>query len=185
VEKVEGQQINVDTDFLPIPTYRGVSMLRRNPSIRMSFVAALAVVFATLLVPHYTLAQDISQNAMAGNYSVTFQVRRRIQAFKGPGAMMLRDGGAKPEAVNGPMHPNRHMVVFLKKDGKPVERARVEIRYRMGSMGKWSKLPVVRMHPKGESLATTHFGNNVMLKPGDYQVLVKVDGKSAVFHFTL
>lgn len=168
---------------LLIPTHRGVFLLRLNPSARTSFIAALAVAFATLLVPHHALAQNISRKGMADQYSVTFMVRR-LQAFTGPGAMMVRDGGAKPVAINGSTHPNRHMVVFLKKDGKPVVHARVEIRYRMGSMGKWSKLPVLNMHVKGRSLATTHFGNNVSLKRGDYQVLVKVNGKSAAFHFT-
>lgn len=172
-------------------------MLRRNPSVRISFIAALAVAFAALLVPHYALAQNVSQNAMAGKYSVTLKVLP-AEAFMGPGAMMVRDSGAKAEAVNGPMHPNHHMVVFIKKDGKPVEHAHVKIWYRMAmgkmkNMGnmkmsgknKWMKLPVVRMHVKGKGAATTHFGNNLVLQPGNYEAKVTVNGKTAMFHFTL
>lgn len=159
-------------------------MLRRNSSVRLYFAAALALVCAALLVPRYAQAQVISQNAMAGKYSITLKVLP-AEAFMGADAEMVHDGGAKAEMVNGPMHPNHHMVVFLQQDGKPVEHARVKISYRMGTMGKWSKLPVARMHVKGKGLATTHFGNNVLLKPGSYQVMVRVNGKSATFHFSI
>lgn len=189
-------------------------MMRRRNSVRLSLVAALAVAFVALLAPHSALAQNVSKTAMAGPYSVTLKVLP-AEGFMGANAPMVRDGGAKPETVDGPMHPNHHMVVFIKKDDKPVEHARVKIWYRMamkkdmdsgmmgnstksdmGNMGKmskkmmakeckWMKLPVVRMHVKGKGLETTHFGNNVMLKPGNYDVKVKVDGKTAMFHFSL
>jgi hypothetical protein len=156
----------------------------RSKSLRLSFVAALALAFTVLLAPHFAAAQAVSQTAMAGKYSVTLKVLP-AEAFMGSGAAMVHDGGAKAVMVNGPKHPNHHMVVFLKENGQPVEHAHVKISYRIGSMGKWWKLPVARMHVKGKGLATTHFGNNVMLKPGNYQVMVKVNGQTAVFHFSL
>ncbi len=172
-------------------------MLRRNPSVRLSFIAALAVAFAALLVPHYALAQNVSQNAMAGKYSVTLKVLP-AEGFMGSGAMMVRDGGAKPYELNDAMPPNHHMVVFITKDGKPVEHAHVKIWYRtamgkMNNMGnmkmagknKWMRLPVVRMHVKGKGAATTHFGNNLVMKSGSYDAKVKVNGHTAIFHFTL
>lgn len=159
-------------------------MMRRHHSFRLPLIAALAFAFTALLVPHSALAQAVSQNAMAGKYSVTLKVLP-AEAFKGSGAEMVRDGGAQPETVNGPKHPNHHMVVFVKDNGKPVENAHVKISYRMGNSGKWWKLPVVRMHVKGKGRGTTHYGNNVMLKQGNYAVMVKVNGKTATFHFTI
>jgi hypothetical protein len=172
-------------------------MLRRNSSIRLSFVAALAVAFAVLLVPHFAQAQVVSKTATAGPYSVNLKVLP-AEGFMGSMAPMQREGGAMPEAVNGPMHPNHHMVVFIKKDGKPVEHARVKIWYRMamgGMMGKsmgdmkgmdkWMTLPVTRMEVRGKGPGTTHFGNNVHLMNGSYEVKVNVNGKTAMFHFKL
>lgn len=172
-------------------------MLRRNSSIRLSFVAALAVAFAALLVPHAAQAQ-ISKTATAGPYSVNLKILP-AEGFMGSGAPMQREGGAMPETVNGPAHPNHHMVVFIKKDGKPVEHAHVKIWYRMamgGMMGSnkmggmkdmnhWMTLPVTRMEVRGKGPATTHFGNNVHLMQGSYEVKVSVNGKTAMFHFSL
>lgn len=193
-------------------------MMRRHNSIRKPFIAALAVAFGALLVPHFAHAQAVNKTAMAGPYSVNLKVLP-AEGFEGPNAPMERDGGAMPETINGPTHPNHHMVVFITKNGKHVERARVKIWYRlamdnmmgnkgmmngnnhgmmgeknhsaMGGMGKthnmneWMKLPVVRMHVRGKGAATTHFGNNVHLAPGTYDVKVKVNGKTAMFHFSL
>ncbi len=102
--------------------------------------------------------------------------------------MMTRDGGAKPELLNSKIKPNHHLVVFIKRDGKPVEDAKVEIWYKKASSKKsmWKKLPVTRMHITDKSLATTHYGNNVRLSPGKYEAQVTVDKNSPVlFHFNL
>lgn len=200
-------------------------MKKFRNSTRLSFTAALAVTFTFLLLPFAAHAANISKTAMAGPYTVNLKVLP-AEAFTGPNHAMIRDGGAKPEDINGPMHPNHHMVVFIKKAGKPVEHARVKIWYRMamskkmgsGMMGnngmmsnhsgsgmmssnssmmskkdkkmmrkecKWMKLPVVRMHVAGHGLSTTHFGNNLHLKSGNYEVKVKVDGHTATFHIML
>jgi hypothetical protein len=161
-------------------------MKNRN-IFRVSFVMALAFAFACPLLPRSAHAQNISQTAMAGSYSVNLKVLP-AEAFRGPHAAMARDGGAEPNFLHGPAHPNHHLVAFLKKDGKPVEHARVEISYRSlaSSSGGWTALPVVRMHIVGKGLATTHFGNNVTLAPGGYEARVTVNGEGpATFRFTL
>ncbi|MGC8548381.1 MAG: hypothetical protein ACP5M4_01665 [Acidobacteriaceae bacterium] len=180
-------------------------MFRRNSSIRLSFAAALAIAFAALLVPHAAQAQ-ISKTAMAGPYSVNLKILP-AEGFMGMKAPMQREGGAMPEMVNGATHPNHHMVVFIKKDGKPVEHAHVKIWYRMSKgemmdnnkmggmmdnkmgemkgMNHWMTLPVTRMEVRGKGPATTHFGNNVHLMDGSYEVKVSVNGKVAMFHFSL
>ena len=161
--------------------------MRNTSYLRVSLLMALSFAFASLLVPRADAAQNISETAMAGPYSVTLKVLP-AESFSGPKAAMVRDNGSEPNLLNGPMHPNHHMVAFVSKSGKPMENAKVAIRYRSLSskMNKWMTLPVARMHVAGKGPATTHYGNNLMLAPGDYQVRVTVDGsKPAMFRITV
>lgn len=161
--------------------------MKSQNRIFQSFASLLVLAASVLVVPAVSNAQPISKTASAGPYSVTLKVLP-AESFTGPKAAMTRDAGAKPELLNGPAHPNHHMVVFLKRNGKPVEKARVRILYRKRSAhaGAWMTLPVVRMHVTGHGLATTHFGNNVRLGPGAYQVRVTVNGRGpANFRFSL
>lgn len=152
-----------------------------------SFVSALTLAFGFLLVPAVSHAQAISQTAKAGVFSVTLKVLP-AESFKGPKAAMTRDAGAEPEFLNGSAHPNHHMVVFVQKNGKPVQDALVHILYRQVTpkTGGWMTLPVVRMHVTGQSIATTHYGNNLKLEPGTYEVRATVNGYGpADFRFSL
>jgi hypothetical protein len=161
--------------------------MRNQNSYRLSFVTGLALAFAGLLLPHTTQAMNISKTAKAGAYSVTLKVLP-AESFSGPKAEMARDGGAEANLLDGPEHPNHHMVAFVSKDGKPVESATVKISYRELNTkgGAWTKLPVVRMHVTGKGLGTTHYGNNVKLDDGNYEARVTVNGKStATFRFSL
>lgn len=74
---------------------------------------------------------------------------------------------------------NRHLVVFLKHNGKPVEHATVQMRYQQikPRHTSWKQVPVVRMDIVGKGMKTTHFGNNVLLNPGKYKVDVTVNHK--------
>ena len=155
-----------------------------------SFAAALTLALGTLLVPGSVHAQNISKTAQAGAYTVTLEVLPP-EAFTGADAPMVRDSGATPNAVNGPAQPNHHLVAFVKTDGHPVEDANVTISYRkassdMSKSGAWTQLDVVRMHAAGKGLATTHYGNNVHLEPGTYDVRVTVNGSApATFEVSL
>ncbi len=141
-----------------------------------SFVFALGVI-----LPACAQAQEVSKTETAGKYTITLKVLP-AESFSGPKAEMVRDGGAKAVEVNGPEQPNHHLVAFLKANDKPVEKAKVEISYRESSSSpmKWTKLPVVRMHEAGKGLDTTHFGNNVKLAAGSYEVQVTVNGTASV-----
>jgi hypothetical protein len=160
--------------------------MKNHSILRSSFIAAVTFTFAILLLPRPGHAANISKTATAGPYTLTLKVLP-AESFRGTKPEMTRDGGAQPNYVDGPMHPNHHLVVFVKEDGKPVEHARVSISYRRTSaMGAWKTLPVVRMHETGEGVATTHFGNNVKLAPGSYDARITVDGKGpTTFHFSL
>lgn len=149
--------------------------------------AATLLAVGVLFLPAVAQARPISKTARAGAYSVTLKVLP-AESFTGPKATMVRDGGAEPNRLNGPRHPNHHMVAFVKEKGKPVEHATVDISYRNLSSTKseWKELPMVRMHVAGHGLSTTHYGNNVRLSPGNYAVRVIVNGNGpATFRFTL
>lgn len=151
----------------------------------LSYTASLALASTLFLAPASARAQVVSVNATTGGYALTLKVLP-AESFTGPHAEMVRDGGAEAATLDGPVHPNHHMVVFIKKGDKPVEHATVSITYRrVGQQSiDWTTLPVVRMHVKGKGSATTHFGNNLHLAPGSYEARVIVNGSTpAVFHF--
>lgn len=162
--------------------------MMKNPSVvRMSFVMVPAFAFAVLFLQGSARAQTVSQTAMAGPYSVTLKVLP-AESFRGPKAEMAWDSGSEPNHVNGPGRPNHHMVAFVKEKGAPVEHASVTIRYRQiqPHRSQWASLPVARMHVAGKGLETTHYGNNLRLAPGSYQVQVTVNGKGpAQFQFSM
>lgn len=154
-------------------------------TILITFLLAFSIV--GFLIPGISAAQVVNKTEKAGSISVNLKVLP-AESFKGPHAAMKWDGGAVAMHLSNVPAPNHHMVVFIKKDMKPVEKAHVMILYRQSAPnhGKWTLLPVARMHVAGNSLATTHFGNNLRLTPGDYEVIVVVDNNPpADFHFKL
>jgi hypothetical protein len=152
----------------------------------LSLASTVLLVLGTVGIAHAAGQQAISKKQQAGPYSVTLKVLPP-ESFMGSSAEMAWDGAAKPVALGAPANPNHHLVAFVERDGKTVERADVAIVYeRKGSSSGWQTLPVARMHVAGKGPSTTHFGNNVKLEPGNYQVRVTVNGKdSATFEFTI
>lgn len=101
---------------------------------------------------------------------------------------MVYGGGAEPVPPNSPVHPNHHLVVFVKKGGQPLEHATVTMSYRNLEHSKSSivPVPVTRMWVAGLGPKTTHYGNNVHLAPGRYVIHVVVDHSiKANFHLTV
>ncbi|HYW75098.1 MAG TPA: hypothetical protein VFA48_00520 [Gammaproteobacteria bacterium] len=141
------------------------------------FAATLAFALGGFLSSCAAQASSSSRKAQAGPYTVALRVLP-AESFAGSHSAMVWDGGAKPYLLGHSPRPNHHMVVFIKKQGKPVEKASVKIRYRLlgGSSGGWKTLPVVRMYVRGNGRSTMHYGNNVLLKPGNYAVRVQIAG---------
>lgn len=145
------------------------------------------VVAASAAVASAAGIKPINRRTMAGPYRVTLKVLP-AESFAGKHAEMTWDGGAAAVHLTSTVHPNRHLVAFIEEHGKPVQNAAVAIRYRRMAVRQstWRELPVARMHVRGKSLATTHFGNNVRLQPGSYEAEVTVDGHHApIVHFMI
>ena len=151
------------------------------------FAAAVAFALGAFLASCAAQAKPVSQSAAIGSYQVTLKVLP-AESFTGADEEMVWDGGAKPDLLGSTPAPNHHLVIFVKKDGKPVEDATIRIHYRtLGTTaGKWDSLPVARMYVKGKGRATMHYGNNVHLAPGNYEAKVQVGNAPAhVFRFTV
>ena len=97
---------------------------------------------------------------------------------------MVALGGAAPVP---PSAANHHLVahVFDRLSGHALTHADVRIRYRHGGSSLAFAVPIVRMEAVGKGPQSTHYGNNVRLRPGDYYITVTANGHSATFHLTL
>jgi hypothetical protein len=152
---------------------------------------ATSFVFATaLLLGGGATAEQtatITKSARAGPYLVTLEVLP-AQWFTGEHPTLTWDGGAEPVEIGGRVEPNHDLAIYVTRDGQPVLDKDVAARYRPVAFAtsEWSPLPVARVHDAGKALSTTHYGNNVRLSPGRWEVAVTVDGRpSVVFHFAL
>jgi hypothetical protein len=89
-------------------------------------------------------------------------------------------GGAAPVLPDAPSHPNHHLVVhiFDATTGKAVQGATVTMAYALvgASGGAAVSVPVVEMQAVGMGPQSTHYGNNVTLAPGTYDVIVTING---------
>ncbi|MGH9685942.1 MAG: hypothetical protein ACRD5K_02490 [Candidatus Acidiferrales bacterium] len=154
------------------------------PRLRF-LLAVLTATIALIFVPIASRAQNVNEVARSGAYTINLKLLP-AESFEGPHPAMVHDGGAMPVLVNGPEHPDHHLVVFIKKNGEPVENAHVAITFKQSQWAHWKNLPVARMHAAGKGSGTTHYGNNVNLVPGKYEVRVTVNAaRPATFRITI
>ncbi|MGD8328321.1 MAG: hypothetical protein PVJ49_02720 [Acidobacteriota bacterium] len=162
-------------------------MRSKSGTIMAAVLPLIAVLALGVTVASANPQNDmVSKTKMDGPFNVTLKVLP-AEAFNGMNAEMTWDGGASSVNLSADPQPNHHMVVFVERDGEPVEHATVEMRYRPMQSGDmtWQSLPVARMHASGKGMETTHFGNNLELDPGRYDVEVTIDGSTTTFEVTV
>jgi hypothetical protein len=76
--------------------------------------------------------------------------------------------------------------LFDKVTGKAITGAQVKMEYRPVTSGgehagSVSQVPVTEMRVIGQGPSTTHYGNNVSLNPGTYEVTIQANGTTAKF----
>lgn len=111
-------------------------------------------------------------------YVTGAEVRRRHLT---EGMLVVR--GARPVQPNDPAHPNHHLVVHVYDvaTGNPVVGAKVEMTVAGPAPGtRRVRVPIVEMQAVGGGAKSTHYGNNVYLRPGRYTVFVTVNRKANV-----
>ena len=105
---------------------------------------------------------------------------------------MLIVGGAAPLQPDGTPRPNCHLIVHVydARSNKAITDATVAMKYQPLSadgkpQGAAIRVPVAVMQVIGKGPETTHYGNNVVLPEGTYDVTVTVNGKDTVFHIVV
>jgi hypothetical protein len=112
-----------------------------------------------------------------------FFTKEEVKAKKIKSGMLIL-GGEKPLALEDSTHPNHHLVVhvFDTKTKKAITKAKVQISFQLSSeKGKLINLPIVTMQAIGKDEQSTHYGNNVAMPDGSYDIQVVVDGKTRNF----
>jgi hypothetical protein len=144
---------------------------------------------ADTMMPGMMMAQPVTSRT-AGPYRIVlgfmpaepFYTAGQVEARHIKEGMLVV-GGAAPVQPGAESHPNHHLVfhVYDATSGKALTGAHVSIAYRR-SGGAAVPLPVVEMQVIGKGPESTHYGNNVTLPPGTYDVKVTVNGShSATF----
>ena len=157
----------------------------------LSYAAALAVV----LVGAAAANAEVVQKRTVGPFRVELHVlpaepffSKQDVADKQIKQGMEIEGGAAPVPPDADSHPNHHLVVhiFRKRSDTAVTDATVTMSFvPVDAKGKPTgaavEVPVVIMQAIGGGAASTHYGNNVVMPPGRYQVTVGVNDKRLVF----
>ncbi len=158
----------------------------------MAMAAALAVGAGT-----GPAAAKIVRTAVTGPYKLElnvlppepFHTRKEVDEKHVKHGMLIM-GGAPPVTENAPSHPNYHLVVHVydRNTHKAVTGATVSMEVEplndkgLVVPGHSFRVPVVEMRMIGKGPETTHYGNNVNLRPGtSYRVVVKANGHNATF----
>jgi hypothetical protein len=155
---------------------------------------------AATLIPAIVLsasanAADTMRTKTVGPYRVELHVlpaepffSKEDVAAKHVKEGMEIEGGAAPVMLDAASHPNHHLIVhvFDKKTGKALTDATVTMKFsslngKGSPAGAPVDVPVVVMQAIGKGRSSTHYGNNVTMPAGRYQVTVTVNGKTTVF----
>jgi len=162
-------------------------------------IIALAVLSAAAMnVDTAVNAADVMQAKTAGAYRIELHVlpaepffTKQEVADKQVTEGMEIEGGAAPVPPNADSHPNHHLVahVFDRQTGKVVTDATVTMSFApLDANGKSAgapvAVPVVIMQAIGGGARSTHYGNNVTMPPGRYNVMIAVNGSNASFAVT-
>jgi hypothetical protein len=166
----------------------------------MKPVVAIGVPIFLMFLVTPGLAKSIVQSETAGPYRIELELlppepfysAKQVATGEGKSGMLIL-GGAKPVQPDAPSHPNHHLVVhvFQRTTGTAITNAKVRLTVQAldskgQPTGKVQTVPVVRMQMismggMGGGAATTHYGNNVSLSPGDYRVEAIANGYPAHF----
>ncbi len=177
----------------------------------MKRLVAVGVPIFVMFLAIPGLAKDIVQNKIAGPYRLElellppepFYTANQVAAGEGKSGMLILSG-AEPVQPDAPSHPDHHLVVHViqKATGEAVMNAKVSLTVQAldskgQPTGEVQRVPVVKMQMIGMGgmgsmgnmsgmgsmggAATTHYGNNVSLPPGDYRVVATANGHRAYF----
>ena len=142
-------------------------------------------------------AADVMRAKTAGPYRVELHVlpaepffSKEDVAAKHLEEGMEIEGGAAPVMPDAASHPNHHLVVhvFDGKTHQALTDATVTLKFTSLGEGPSTaasvEMPVVVMQAIGKGPSSTHYGNNVSMPAGRYNVTVTINGQPADFSVT-
>lgn len=142
-------------------------------------------------------AQSLTQHADTAHYRLTLVMGpvERMYTTEEVATMHPRTGEVMTGgmmAMGGEMGTSmamdmRHLEVHVlsRATGAVVTTARCQITILDRRAGKRTEVPVATMHGVAEGPKDWHYGNNVSMPPGAYDVTVVVNGERATFHVTI
>ncbi|MCC7263520.1 MAG: hypothetical protein IT369_13465 [Candidatus Latescibacteria bacterium] len=133
----------------------------------------------------------IEQSATTATYALTLEIGPSEKMLTPEEARTATSGevmvsGEMAMAMSG-MATTQHLEVFVKdrKSGAIVSDQPVTIKVSNEATKEETVVPVAMMYGLSEGTADTHFGNNVMLMPGNYTIAVAVGSEQAIFMVTM
>jgi hypothetical protein len=163
-------------------------MMKAMGDIMLKYGKLMAEESATAAQPAEV---SIEQSANTATYEVAFKI--------GPMEKMLTPEETKTAtegevmtggemAMSMPGMPLTHHVEVSVKDlksGAVITDKPVTIRVTNDATKHAENIPVATMYGLDEGVAGTHFGNNVMLSPGAYTIVVTIGEETATFNVTI
>ncbi len=145
-------------------------------------------------MPGMNMQAGVTSTQVAGNYRIELNVLPPEPFYTAADASarhvkqgMLVTGGATPVEPTDSPPPNHHLIVHAFDRGShALVDARVTLSFRpVDATGRPTgdsvAVPVVVMQAIGSGPSSTHYGNNVVMGPGVYDVTVTVNGTAATF----
>jgi hypothetical protein len=141
-----------------------------------------------------TKAADVTRTKTVGPYKAELHVlpaepffSKEDVAAKHLKEGMEIEGGANPVMLDAASRPNHHLVVhvFDRKTHKTLTNATVTMKFAPLGDGPSTaaavEVPVVVMQAIGKGPSSTHYGNNVSMPAGRYDVTVTINGQPTDF----
>lgn len=157
---------------------------------------ALAPLLAAIMVSLPGMAW--AQEALVTLHKATPDYRLELDIGP-PAHMYSRAMAARLKPTSGEIMASGHMImltkasfwrhlelhVWSKASGKVVKNADVTIKVDDLATGKTETLPISAMYGIRAGLPDWHYGNNVMMPPGQWQVNATINGEKTTFDVTM
>jgi hypothetical protein len=157
------------------------------------FAALVGLAASIPLVGTHSHAAEVMATKTLGAYRVDLHVlpaepyvTKDEVASKHVTAGMEIEGGAPPVMPDAATHPNHHLFVYVldKKTGHALTNATIAMKFAPAGKPDSTAVdvPIVIMQMIAMGPEATHWGNNVTMPDGRYQVTVNINGEIGTFN---
>jgi len=160
-------------------------MLRMGGAVAIALVVS-GVAFAAGIAMMTQQAQTTHYRLVLGVGPAEPMYSQAEAAKTHPTSGMIVTGGPMQMPMSGMTMSTRHVVVHVYSlaTGKVVTTATCTITVVNRSTGMRMAVPVATMYSAEQGPSSWHYGNNVTLPPGAYDVIATANGERVTFHVT-